>query len=163
MQLNDAGRMVESWWIKLNRKFPSLRTDKFVVMPNHFHGILVLQANPDVESAKSDRLACPPQPTLGIVGADQCDRPTLGRAHRRAPTLADVVGWFKTRTTNGYIRGVRKHQWVPFSGKLWQRGYFERIIRDENELDRIREYIALNPARWALDPQNPGSNPKGRP
>ena len=86
MQLNDAGRMVESWWIKLNRKFPSLRTDKFVVMPNHFHGILVLQANPDVESAKSDRLACPPQPTLGIVGAAQCDRPTLGRAHRRAPT-----------------------------------------------------------------------------
>ena len=48
-------------------------------------------------------------------------------------------------TTNEYIRGVKKHDWPPFAGKLWQRNYFDRIIRDEDELNRIREYILYNP------------------
>ena len=48
-------------------------------------------------------------------------------------------------TTNEYIRGVKQHDWPPFPGKLWQRNYYDRIIRDEDELNRIREYIIYNP------------------
>ena len=76
---------------------------------------------------------------------------------RPAPTmkLGDIVGAFKSITTNKYVDGLKEHAWTPFPGKLWQRNYFERIIRNENELDRIREYIISNPAKWQEDKENP--------
>lgn len=58
-------------------------------------------------------------------------------------------------TTNEYIRGVKHQNWPPFPGKLWQRNYFERVIRNEHELNGIREYILNNPAKWAEDRENP--------
>jgi REP element-mobilizing transposase RayT len=65
------------------------------------------------------------------------------------------VQWFKTMTTNEYIRDVKQKDWPPFHRRLWQRNYYEHIIRDEGSLDRIREYIVSNPARWDLDRENP--------
>jgi len=72
-----------------------------------------------------------------------------------APTLGEIVGWFKTMTTNAYIRGVKECGWTPFPRRFWQRNYYEHIVRNEGELDRIRTYIASNPLRWALDRENP--------
>jgi putative transposase len=69
--------------------------------------------------------------------------------------LGAVLDWFKTMTTNEYIRGVRTLGWPPFDRRVWQRNYYEHIIRSEPELDRIRAYIASNPLRWALDMENP--------
>ena len=66
-----------------------------------------------------------------------------------------VVQWFKTMTTNEYIRGIKQNGWQPFNGKLWQRNYWEHIIRDENNLNRFREYIINNPKKWELDKENP--------
>ena len=63
----------------------------------------------------------------------------------KAPTLGDIVNWFKTMTTNQYIRGVKQNGWSPFGGKLWQRNYYEHIIRNEEELNHVRQYIAENP------------------
>ena len=87
-----------------------------------------------------------------------------GQTHRSAPTgartilgehagspLHRVVQWFKTMSTNEYIRGVKQNGWAPFPGKLWQRNYWEHIVRNEPELNRIREYIHNNPAQWELD------------
>ncbi|WP_419659362.1 hypothetical protein [Desulfosarcina variabilis] len=51
-------------------------------------------------------------------------------------------------TTNAYIRGVKKNDWPPFPGKLWQRNYWERIVRNDNELQKIRNYIIHNPRNW---------------
>jgi putative transposase len=79
-----------------------------------------------------------------------------------APTLGDVMDWLKTMTTNEYIRGVKGLGWRGFSGRLWQRDYFEHIIRDEEELRRVREYIRSNPAQWALDAENPASVSRGK-
>ncbi len=121
MRLNDAGRMVERWWGELGNKFPSVEPAEYVVMPNHFHGIIV------------------------IVGADLCVRP-----------IPEIVQWFKTMTTNEYIREVKQQGWVPLPGQLWQRNYYERVIRNEEELCRIRQYIADNPAQWGQDRENPG-------
>ncbi len=67
------------------------------------------------------------------------------------PSLGDVMKWFKTRTTNEYIRGVRSNGWPPFDRHLWQRNYHEHIVRNDADLERIREYIANNPARWQED------------
>jgi REP element-mobilizing transposase RayT len=63
--------------------------------------------------------------------------------------------WFKTMTTNEYIRGVKQWGWTPFPGKLWQRNYYERIIRDEKVYRAVSQYIVQNPQRWSLDRYNP--------
>ena len=139
MLLNTAGAMVEKWWHELLNKFPFLRTDVHVVMPNHFHGIIHVGA----------ALCCRP-------GVEK-DRDGSGRPRRVAPTLGKIVGWFKTMTTNQYIRGVKKEDWPSFPGRLWQRNYYEHLIRDEYELDYYRTYIANNPANWRADKENPNS------
>ncbi|ADR37677.1 hypothetical protein Ocepr_2229 [Oceanithermus profundus DSM 14977] len=154
MVTNAAGRMVEEWWLSLPGKFAGALLDAFVVMPNHFHGLLVLNAD-------------------FSVGADPRVGPEKSGAHtgaplRRKPTsLPEVMSWFKTMTTNAYIRGVRDEGWPRFEGRLWQRSYHDRIVRNETELDRLRAYIATNPLRWHLDRENPaaggerGAAPRG--
>ena len=72
-----------------------------------------------------------------------------------APTLGDVIGAFKSRVTVEYTRGVKTLGWTPFDKRLWQRNYYEHIIRNEETLNCIRRYIAENPIRWAFDRENP--------
>ncbi|MCK4396605.1 transposase [candidate division WOR-3 bacterium] len=133
MVLTDAGRLVEKWWLKLPDKFPNIELDYYVVMPNHFHGI------------------------ISIVGADPCVCPdNLTGEHAGSP-LHSIMQWFKTMSTNEYIRGVKQLGWMPFNKKFWQRSYYEHIIRNEKELNRIREYIQNNPLKWELDRENPES------
>ena len=66
-----------------------------------------------------------------------------------------MVQWFKTMTTNEYMRGVKTLAWPAFPSRLWQRNYYEHVVRDEDDLDRIRAYITDNPAQWASDHENP--------
>ena len=61
------------------------------------------------------------------------------------------MDWFKTMTTNGYIQGVHQHDWPSFPGRLWQRNYYEHIIRNEKELENLRECIVNNPLKWDED------------
>ncbi len=68
--------------------------------------------------------------------------------------MGDVMDWFKTMTTNMYINGVKQSGWMPFPGRLWQRNYYERIIRNDDELAATREYIMYNPIKWAEDDEN---------
>jgi hypothetical protein len=68
--------------------------------------------------------------------------------------LHRVVQWFKTMTTNEYIRGVKTLGWQPFNGKLWQRNYWEHIIRNEQSYQTISEYIINNPSKWNDDKFN---------
>ena len=112
--LGEIGEIVEAWWLRLPDKFPTVRLDTWIVMPNHLHAVLELR---------------PP-----LASGIQQDRPTLAR----------VVQWYKTMTTNSVLRSTQ----AGTCGKLWQRGYHERIIRCEAELDRIRDYIRTNPIRW---------------
>ncbi|TVR13291.1 MAG: transposase [Phormidium sp. GEM2.Bin31] len=70
-------------------------------------------------------------------------------------TIGDILAAFKSKTTHHYIIGVRQNHWPPFPGKLWQRNYYERVIRDNRELDHIRQYIQDNPLKWDEDPENP--------
>ena len=77
-------------------------------------------------------------------------------AHARFnASLSDIIQWFKIMTTNEYIRGVKHSGWPPFRKRVWQRDYYERIIRGDEALVRIRQYIYNNPARWLEDAENP--------
>jgi REP element-mobilizing transposase RayT len=81
-----------------------------------------------------------------------------GQPHRDAPTLGDIINWFKTMSTNEYIHGIKSYGWQQFKGKLWQRNYYEHIVRNEDSLNRIREYVANNPLKWEDDIENPLNN-----
>jgi REP element-mobilizing transposase RayT len=141
MVLNGRGQMVESVWHQLPQHYPCVEIDTFVVMPNHVHGIIVLVG--------AGPRACP-----------NTGRPRVhsGRPQGVAPTtmsLPDVVHRFKSLTTARYRTGVLQDGWQPFPGRLWQRNYYEHVIRDERELNRVRQYIINNPARWEDDVENP--------
>ncbi len=88
MQLNPAGLMVEKWWKKLESNFTTIRTDFYVVMPNHFHGIVIISEPPGASEG-------------GHMG----------------PPLQKIMQWFKTMSTNEYIHGVKEHAWKPFRGQ----------------------------------------------
>jgi REP element-mobilizing transposase RayT len=244
MQMNDAGEMIARWWEEVPHKFPSVELDLFVVMPNHFHGIIVLADSPvgaDLRVCPDPPRVCPDPPRVcpdpprvcpdpprvcpdpprvcpdphgvhtniqdaqaniqdaqaniqdaraniqdaraniqdaraniqdaraNIQGAQaniqgahaniQGARANIQGAHAGAPlrrtAVGEIVQWFKTMATNEYIRGVKQKRWAPFRGRLWQRDYYEHIIRDDADFDRIREYISNNPGNWANDDENP--------
>jgi len=147
MVLNAAGQMVDSWWMTLSQKFPEIQTDESIVMPNHFHGVIInapVGADPGV---------CPK------FGNGQFrDRESFygeqASEHVGSP-LPRVMQWFKTMTTNHYICGVKENGWMPFEKRVWQRNYYDHIIRDKADLIRIQTYIRNNPALWHEDQLNP--------
>jgi REP element-mobilizing transposase RayT len=143
MQLNAAGQMIQMVWNELSTHYPNVDTDLFVVMPNHVHGVIVLVASACAESG----------------GQPQGVAPTNARSanHDFALSLPDVLHRFKTLTTRRYAAGVKESGWIRFNSRLWQRNYFEHVIRDEDSLNRIRRYIDDNPARWEFDRENPAA------
>ena len=160
VRLNDAGRTVEWWWAELPARLPDIETDAFVVMPNHIHGIVTILPNDPSDNAAfeangpgEDGGRHPGLPLRSAsVGAGPGARPPVA--------LPDIVHWFKTKTTDDYIRGVKQERWPPFPGRLWQRNYYDRVIRDDRELERIRHYISENPMHWSTDPENPSEAPQ---
>jgi len=152
MQLNGAGGMVWSVWDALPKRYPDVDIDAFVVMPNHIHGIIVLTGPTPAAPVGAGPRACPEElhgQPWGVDGQPQGVAPTSRMS------LPDVVHRFKSLTTARYCHGVYERAWQPFPGRLWQRNYYEHIIRNERALQRIREYIINNPLRWHLDVENP--------
>jgi REP element-mobilizing transposase RayT len=138
MHLNAAGEMVERWWLELNSKYDHIQTGQHIIMPNHIHGIITIVG--------AALCGCPEasmqQPA--VIGQE-------GHPHRGAPTLGDIIGWYKTMSTNEYIRHVKTDHWPPFPRRLWQRNYYEHVIRHSQDLDSVRTYIDRNPLRWSLE------------
>jgi REP element-mobilizing transposase RayT len=112
---DPAGAVVARIWHELPGRFPSLDLDRFVVMPNHVHGVLWL-----TETSVAQRVS-----------------------------LSAAVGAFKS------LAAREINALIGRTGSVWQRGYYERVVRNEAELTAIRRYIDQNPPRWALDAENP--------
>ncbi len=162
MALNDAGRMVKKWYRELENKFADIVCDQCAIMPNHIHFVIQTDVGADLRVCPDTDLRVCPDIDLRVCPDTDTDEYTLGGEHIGSP-LHTVIQWFKTMTTNEYIRGVKQNGWSTFPGKLWQRNYYEHIVRNENELNRIREYIINNPMQWELDRENPnGQCNKGR-
>ena len=129
MFLNDAGRIVEKTWLEIPEHFLIAGLDSFVVMPNHIHGILVL-----VEMGSRGTACRAPTERFGKPVPDSL--PTIIRSFKSAATRRFNI----FRNTTGLT--------------LWQRNYYEHIIRSEESLFRIRKYIVENPLCWEEDPEN---------
>ena len=134
--LNEFGKIVESVWFDLPKHYPNVELDAFVIMPNHVHGIMIVG---DVAVGADFK----PAPTMAMAAAKE-PVPTGGYA------LSEVVRGFKTFSARR-INEIRATSGTP----VWQRNYYEHIVRDEDRLNRIREYIINNPMRWQFDRENP--------
>jgi REP element-mobilizing transposase RayT len=137
MLLNEFGGCVVRWWDDIPRHFVGVDTDAFVVMPNHVHGIIVIVG------------AGLPRP-YGTIATHTAMGAETAPLRGRRPSLGNIVAYFKYQTT----KTINEMRQTP-SAPVWQRNYYEHIIRDEEPLNRIREYIINNPLQWALDRENP--------
>jgi REP element-mobilizing transposase RayT len=146
MQLSPSGVIVAEAWEWLAQQYPYVAIDEYVVMPNHFHGIIVIDA-PTVGAVREPPNEPPkPPPTMGAVREPPIEP---SKPPPRKP-LGRLIGAFKTVSTKR-INELNATPGIAF----WQRNYYEHIIRHENALDRIRGYIIRNPMKWAIDRQNP--------
>jgi len=233
MVLNDVGKMVEKWVVELSHKFANIVVETFIVMPNHFHAIIInngidvyddgdddgdgetvvgadlrvcphrndkiissgndkiissgddkiissgndkiissgddkiissgndkiissgndkiiSSGNDKIISSGNDKIISPVWDVFGETNKISGKPDILLGEHAGSPLRA-VVQWFKTMTTNEYIRGVKTMGWPPYNKNLWQRNYYEHIIRTPQSRQRITDYIMNNPANWETD------------
>lgn len=129
MHLSDAGKMIEKWYYELENKFPHIKCHAMVVMPDHFH--CMIEITPQGQTSVSAPVS-----------------PTATRGEHRGSPLWATIQWFKTMTTNEYIRGVKNLNWMPFNKKLWQRSYHDIIVPDDRAFQTISRYIHQNPVQW---------------
>ncbi len=130
MRLNEFGGIVAWTWQDLPNHVPNVALDAFVLMPNHVHGIVVIT---DTVGAGSEPAPTEPAPT-----------------NTKRYALPEIVRQFKTFSA----RRINKCRGTP-GAAVWQRNYYERILRSEESLNQVRQYILDNPHRWAYDRENP--------
>ena len=152
MVLSPFGRVAATMWQRLPSHFSCVRLDEFVVMPNHLHGIIWLVNASGGRGEASSTETRQSESSMPGEGEGQC------AAIRRMPhpckmqpgSLGAIMGNFKSVAT----RRINRMRHTP-NALVWQRNYYERIIRNERELDAIRRYILDNPNRWDEDGENP--------
>jgi len=120
MVLNEFGKIIQKCWLDLPNHYQNSKLDEHIIMPNHFHGILIVER----------------------VGEGLKPSPT------KAHGLPEIIRGFKTFSS-------RKINDLKQSHFSWQRSYYDHIIHNDADLDRIREYILNNPKQWELDKENP--------
>ena len=133
IELNLLGKITATEWLKTFQIRKNIQLDEYIIMPNHFHGIIIVLTDNSrgvLQYAPTNKFRSPSQ------------------------TIGSIVRGFKSAVTRE-IKGLD----YPFLYSIWQRNYYEHIIRNENELNRIREYIQNNPVRWEYDRENGEGKP----
>jgi putative transposase len=128
MRLNRNGEVVQKWWDNIPQHFQNVETGVFVIMPNHVHGIIIIGEK---------RRGTVPVPQGG------------GTPPLREPTLGQIVAYFKYKSTKE-INALNNGPVM----KLWQRNFYEHIIRNQHDLEQTWLYIESNPAQWNTDEEN---------
>jgi len=131
MDLNAAGQSVREVWEQLPARYPGVETDAFVVMPNHLHGLLMVTVGAIHELPLREKPDTPPN------------------VERRNMLLPKVTGFFKMNSAK-LVNRIRQTPGQP----VWQRGYYEHVVRRTDRMDRIQAYILHNPLLWELDQEN---------
>lgn len=141
MHLNEYGKIADECWCSIPEHFPNVELDEFIVMPDHVHGIIFIvgarRAVP-LQNINSVPPNNPVPPHNHVPQHEQFGKPTHG-------SLPTIVRGFKSATTKR-INEIRNSPGDP----VWQRNYWEHVVRDENDLNRIRHYIIDNPAKWGI-------------
>jgi len=139
MQFSSLGEIVWDKWQGISKQYVGAEVDDCVVMPNHFHGIIIINDQ-----------------SVGAIHESPLQTETLNPVHeeyikqRRHMTLSKIIGWFKMNSA----KEINLRQRTP-GCTVWQRGFYDHVIRNEADLHRIRTYIQNNPLQWSLDEENP--------
>ena len=149
MHLNRHGHIVHDAWFDLKNHYRHVELGAFVIMPNHVHGIVVLVDDRRGGSSSLSETIAPDEDSSGIdtMPTNQT-RPYVKPKPRHG--LPEIVRAFKSFSARR-INRLRRTDGIP----VWQRNYYEHIIRNERELDNITKYIETNPLRWNDDDENP--------
>jgi putative transposase len=170
MVLNEYGQIAFDEWVKLSERFPNFELDVFQIMPNHMHGIILLNNIPvgagftpaqnQNNADNTKNIGFTPAQNDGNTqndGQSNDGQPNddirataiIRATARVAPTVSDIVGAYKSLVANGCLDIYKTKN--ETMGKFWQRNYHEHITRNEQSYQRISEYIINNPAKWAED------------
>jgi REP element-mobilizing transposase RayT len=142
MRLNPLGTMAAACWHAIPHHFSCVVLDEGIIMPNHSHGIIVIQGRGEASAVPLH--VSKEQPTADAS-------PLQRRPNGTQPgSLSAIVQNFKSISTRK-MNAARSTPGTP----VWQRGFYEHVVRDEEELRAIREYVLGNPARWDEDENNP--------
>ena len=134
MVLNPSGEIVQRAWVDIPNHYPHVKIDEFIIMPNHVHGIVMLLEDEEIYHRR-DRFR-----NLSLQGPHQ---------HKRHG-LSEIIRGFKTWSAR-QINQIQNTTGTP----VWQRSLYDHIIRDEDDLNRIRNYVMENPLMWDQDTNNP--------
>jgi len=155
--LSPIGEAARKCWLEIPRHYPVVQLDEFVIMPNHIHGIIKIMLNDNtnagVQNLEPQRLKL------------QCLKPQHHDPQHNKP-LRHAFQKIIPRSLGAIIRGFKigVTKWCTLNNRgdfTWQRNYFEEVVRDENGLQAIRQYIINNPSKWDEDLENPFNQPKG--
>ena len=133
MELNDFGRIVENEWFKSSLIRREIELDAFQIMPNHLHGIIFIQENFNK-----------------LISGDSVGANGRSPLQMKPKSLSSFISGFKSSVT----KQINMLQGTP-GQNIWQRNFYDRIIRNDDELHKIQEYIVNNPLKWELDKDNP--------
>ncbi|MFH0975679.1 MAG: transposase [Spirochaetota bacterium] len=168
MQLNEYGKIAEKYWREIQRHFPYVELKEYAVMPNHVHGIITIVDNNEIEidrrdTAQNDMALCMGvESCMGVVlcrdmaicRGTACRAPTADNTEQFGKpvsgSIATIIRSFKSAVT----RKINE-AFILKNKPIWQRNYYEHIIRNEKELNNICGYIINNPAKWEQDENNP--------
>jgi REP element-mobilizing transposase RayT len=160
MQLNALGRVASAQWLLLAYRFTNLELGEWVIMPNHVHGILVIigrgEASPDRLSRPSNELikdASPLRPNGTIPGSVGAIIQNFKSVTSRKINKSMITGKGEASHPGTHIP-TKKHVKDASPQLIWQRNYYEHVIRDEKDYQAIYDYILNNPQNWDKDEEN---------
>ena len=149
LNLFDSGKMIETLWLKLEDDFKNIKLHEYIIMPNHFHWII--EITKDGLNVVQDDLSAEKNSLNIINRVNTRFTPTGGRFEYDKQSISSIMQAFKSKTTHQYIQWVYNNGWSIFNKKLWQKDFYEHIIRDEKSYNNISEYIQQNPIKWEED------------
>jgi REP element-mobilizing transposase RayT len=153
MILNECGQIALNCWNEIPNHFPHVSLDEFIIMPNHIHGIIIINDTPDVEMKNFSSLQTTTstenfsslQPTVQTKNISSLQNQNNFRSPSK--TIGSIIRGFKIGVTKWFREKTNIYD-------VWQSNYYEHIIRNEIELNKIREYIINNPINWEFDKNN---------
>jgi putative transposase len=162
VQLSPIGKAVHEGWLRIPSFFPNVVLDEFVVMPNHVHGIITMIDSDSVHAGPGVGLVT----GRGLVGRGLINQtPTISTRDANATKNTNTDGeWILMRNPKQTLGKIIRHYKAGASKLIrdgghshfqWQPNYYEHIIRNETDLNKIRKYIVENPMKWAEDAENP--------